>query len=504
MEEPQHRLWHTVREFATHWSVAGAILAATGAAPEHWVADVMHHVPMPHGTFPPWLEQVDYRLVAVIVGLSIIVGDNLWRHHRKSRDVATPTAVSAPEPYTRASILPLPDRPSIAVLPFTNLSGDPEQEYFSDGVADDIITELSHDRALFVIARNSSFTYRDRVTEIRQIGLELGVRYIVEGTVRRDAQQVRVSAQLIDAANSSHVWAGRYDRALEKIFSVQDDIAASVATAVRPAVHDAEQRRIVRKPPSSLTAWESYQRGSWHLSRITPEGNVQAREFFQQAIEIDPGLSAAFVGLGFVAMSDTLLHGVRTADEMTALMEAAARQAIEADPNDSEALAMLSLAFIGKGNHAATVEWADRALVLNGNSAAAHMAKGASIIYAGCPASGRTELNIGLRLNPRDPLGSYAYSSVAASHYFEHAYEAAVDAARRGLDVFPENQLARRWLAAALGQLGRTEEAAAVLLECMTFAPGVFDIVVRHRVPYVKPRDHEHMLDGLRKAGWKG
>jgi len=188
--------------------------------------------------------------VAVIAGLTIIIGDSLWRHHGRPPPVTVD--VPAAQTTAQAGSLTLPDNPSIAVLPFTNLSGDPTQEYCSDGVADDIITELSRDHGLFVIARNSSFSYRGQSIDVKQVSRELGVRYVMEGTVRRDAARVRISAQLINAPTGEHVWAERYDRATEDVFAVQDDIANAVATAIRPVVGNAEQRRILCKPPNSL------------------------------------------------------------------------------------------------------------------------------------------------------------------------------------------------------------------------------------------------------------
>ncbi len=201
-----------------------------------------------------------------------------------------------------AKNLPLPDRPSIAVLAFTNMSGDQEQEYFSDGIADDIITELSRVRWLFVIARNSSFVYKGNAIDVKRIGRELGVRYVLEGSVRRGGQRVRVNAQLIDAETGSHVWADRYDRDLTDVFAVQDGITLAVTGAIRPAVANAEQRRVLREPPTNLRAWESYQRGIWHLSRWRPEDLPQAREFFNRALELDPMLASAHTGLAIAYM----------------------------------------------------------------------------------------------------------------------------------------------------------------------------------------------------------
>jgi TolB-like protein len=175
-------------------------------------------------------------------------------------------------------VSPRPDKPSIAVLPFANLSGDPEQEYFSDGIADDIITELSRSHSLLVIARNSSFTYRGRSVDVRQVARELGVRYLLEGSVRRGGPRVRVVAQLIDAGTGNHIWAERYDRALQDVFAVQDEITAAVVAAILPVVADAEQRRALRKPPENLGAWEAYQRGLWHMGRGNPADTSMAQQ----------------------------------------------------------------------------------------------------------------------------------------------------------------------------------------------------------------------------------
>jgi adenylate cyclase len=257
-------------------------------------------------------------------------------------------------------VLPLPDRPSIAVLAFTNMSGDPEQEYFSDGISEDIITELSRHRELFVTARNSSFTYRGRSVDLRKIGRELGVRYVVEGSVRRAAGQARVAVQLIDALGDSHIWAERYDRDVEHVFAVQSEIAEAVAAAIYPAVGDAEQRRAIRKAPNSLSAWETYQRGRWHFSKFSPAENEQARQLFGQAAEMDRGFASARVGLSQTYIWDALFYGVRSFGEATRLAEEEARLAIVIDPNDSAAQTALPSAFVTSGNYNATLDRVER------------------------------------------------------------------------------------------------------------------------------------------------
>ena len=419
----------------------------------------------------------------------------------RSEGPATPSLLLA---RTDDTALPLPGKPSIAVLAFTNMSGDVEQEYFSDGIADDIIIELSRDHTLFVIARNSSFTYKARSVDVRQVGRELGVRYVVEGSVRREAGRVRVNAQLIDATTGDHVWAERYDRALEQVFAVQDEIADAVATAIRPAVGDAEQRRALRKSADNLSAWETYQRGLWHLSKNTQTENEQARLLFRQAANIDPGFVSAYVGLVQTYRNDAISYGIPSFAEAAKLIEVEARKAVAIDPNDSEAQNALALAFFVTGNFDSALECADHALTLNHNSAGAHGRRGAILTFSGRCAEGRDELYFSLRLNPRDPASPVAAGGITRSFYFERNYAASVDAARRCLANYPNYAAPRRWLTAALGQLSRREEAASSLRDWVAVTPGVFDVVVRNRLPYMPPDNHEHMLDGLRKAGWRG
>ena len=247
--------------------------------------------------------------------------------------------------------LPLQGKPSIAVLPFTNMSGDPEQEYFSDGIAEDIITALSRNRSLFVIARNSSFTYRGRSVDVKQVARELGVRYVVEGSVRRAAERVRISAQLIDAGIGNHVWAERYDRRLIDVFDVQDDITSAVSRAIGPAISQAERQRAIRKPPENLDAWEAYQRALWHQAKGGAADVEQARHFLARAVEMDPLFPAAHATLAVAHLFTAVLFApLRSFRDAVTMAEAAARRAIELDPDEPGALAALSWVAFFKGD----------------------------------------------------------------------------------------------------------------------------------------------------------
>ena len=216
-------------------------------------------------------------------------------------------------PHPTAPSPPLTDKPSIAVLAFANMSSEPDQEFFSDGIASDIITELSRIRWLLVIARNSSFWYKNRKVDVKEIARDLGVRYVLEGSVRRSGNRVRVTAELIEAETGSHIWAERYDRDVTEVFAVQDEITTAVALAIEPVIANAEQQRAIRRPPGQFSAWEAYQRGLWHQARFDVGENLVAREYFQRATALDPTFSPAYQGLVQTYVDECRLfstHGV--------------------------------------------------------------------------------------------------------------------------------------------------------------------------------------------------
>jgi adenylate cyclase len=415
----------------------------------------------------------------------------------------TPKSVEGALVYDTGEALPLPDKPSIAVLPFENLSADPEQEYFSSGVAEDIITELSRSRSLFVIARNSSFTYRGRSVDVRQVARELGVRYVLEGSVRRSGSRVRVTAQLIDAETGNHIWAERYDRGLEDVFAVQDQITTAVVIAILPAVADAELRRALRKPPESLGAWEACQRGLWHMAKHTLADTKQAQHFFMRACELDVLFAAphALLASSYMQM---LGFGVLTrVDQDTAEVEV--RKAIALDPDDSTALAMLSaISLYNYGDYEAALEHAERAISVNPNDFGAYLGRGRALAFGGRPAEAEEPLLIALRLSPRDPLKSSALNTLAIARYFRGDYAEAAKLEQRAIRDYPGYPMPHTWLAASLGQLNRIDEAREALRQSIAISQTGFDFSVRRPPPYRRPEDHEHLLAGLRKAGWQG
>jgi adenylate cyclase len=401
---------------------------------------------------------------------------------------------------TRA--LPLPDKPSVAVLPFVNMSGDPEQEFFTDGIAEDVITAMARYPSLFVIARNSSFTYKGRTVDVKQVGRELGVRYVLEGSVRKAGNRIRVTAQLVEAETGKHVWAERYDRELSDIFAVQDEITEAVTIAIAPAIAGAEQQRAMRNPPGSLDAWAAYQRGLWHASKATTEDNASAQRFFQQAIDLDPAFSGAYVGLAMAQTQAANFQTLGRAETMRST-EALARRAIALDGADAEARSLLSGTLFCRADYEGALAEAELALAMTPNLAFAHHMLGAALIFSGHPKEGLIALEKSIRLDPRDPRSDLRLNQMALGLYFSRDYAAAVEVAKRAIRSYPDFAHPYRWLAAALGQLGRTEEATEALEKAITVVPGAFEARVRERVPWMRPGDHAHMLEGLRKAGWR-
>ena len=395
--------------------------------------------------------------------------------------------------------LPLPDKPSLVVLPFQNMSGDPEQEYFVDGLVEDITTALSCIRSLFVIARNSSFAYKGKSPDVRAVGRELGVRFVLEGSVRKADNRVRIAGQLVDATSGAHVWAERYDRDLADVFAVQAEIAEAVAAAISPAVASAERQRARRKPPGNLNAWEAYQRGLWHLCQVTADDNQAAQEFFRQAIELDPTFAGGYTGLSEALDRAAIVWHTRELAEAQRLAEEYARRAVSLDGNDAYAHVCLASALVMRGDCRGAREEAQRALALNPNEPDAYGSLGCSFLYDGEPEKGLVGLKENLRRDPFGPVSSARRNQIAIAHYLRGDYEAAVVAERRAIRISPSYSGCYRWLAAALGQLGRIDEASEVLADAAAFGSHV-----HQRPPWLRPEDYEHWLDGLRKAGWQG
>ena len=409
-------------------------------------------------------------------------------------------------PSDRATATPLavPDKPSVAVLPFTNMSGDPDQEFLADGTAEDVITALSRYPSLFVIARNSCFTYKGRAVDVKQVGRDLGVRYVLEGSVRKAGNRIRVTAQLAEAQTGNHVWAERYDRDLADIFAVQDEITEAATIAVAPAIADAERQRAMRRAPENLDVWAAYQRGLWHLTKATGDDDAIAQDLFRQSIDLDPTFAGSYSALALVQLQAAAIYQKLNPVEAQSSAEALARRAVALDGADAQARSCLGWALQARGELEGALVEIERALAMSPNLAAAHGHRGATLIFSGRPKEGLAALETCIRLDPRDPFLSVRLLHIACGLYFSREYEATVEAAKRLILSYPDFPMIYRWPAAALGQLGRVAEAREALQKAISLAPTAFDMYVRKRVPWFRPEDHAHLVEGLRKAGWQG
>jgi TolB-like protein len=397
-----------------------------------------------------------------------------------------------------------PDVPSIAVLPFTNMSDDAKQEYFADGISEDIITALSRFRSLLVIARNSTFTYKGRAVDLKEVARELGVRYVLEGSVRRASRRVRVTAQLVDTESGIHVWGERYDRPLQDIFAVQDEITDMIAATMEPEIGAAERERARRKPPEHLGAWEHYQRGMWHLVRRNRDDLASAQVLFQKAIELLPAYATPRAALALCCFFE-ITHGF-TKDYATSLKELLEQgsQSVLLDPKDALAHSALGLALMERRDYSASLAEHQIAIGLNPNSALARYAFGYGLHRAGRLEEALEQFDSALRLSPRDP-GLWSYLTLKASTLYQlRRYDEAVrfarDAARHSIAdlIWPFVHLA-----AALGQLDRTAEAGTAVEELRRRRPGLTVSGVRSW-PHNRSRSENslaHMLEGLRRAG---
>ena len=386
------------------------------------------------------------------------------RVFRVTPDAALSTA--APPPA-----LALPDKPSIAVLPFQNMSGDPEQEYFVDGMVEDIITGLSRIKWLFVIARNSTFVYKVRATDVKEIGRELGVRYVLEGSVRKLGNRVRVTAQLIDAANAAHVWAERYDRALDDIFALQDELTISVIGAIEPSLRQAEIERARRKRPESLDAWDLYLRALPFAATAMPDDADKALPLLEQAIGLEPEYAVAHAMIAWCHEQRYLRGGMRA--ETRAAASRHARAAIAAGGDDAPALAMAGFVIgVVEHDYETALDALDRSLALSPSSA---LALGFSSIIRAW--TGADPISIGhaetaIRLSPYDPLIYLPYVGLSYAYFFTGRFEESLTAAGRAAQANPRFSVPAIFQTAALASLGRDGAAAASARRLLELEPG--------------------------------
>jgi len=395
--------------------------------------------------------------------------------------------------------LPLPDRPAIAVLPFTNMSDDPEQEYFSDGISEDIVTALSKLRWFFVIARNSSFAYRGRSVPMKQIGEELGVGYLVDGSVRKSGDRVRITAQLNDAATGSQLWAERYDRGLADVFAVQDEITDAVVAAIEPQIYAAESFRAQRKPPGSLDAWGRVMRALSHFWRMTGEDNATAQALLEQAIAIDPNYAQALAVLAVSHIFGTHM-GWEDRGLAVPVAERAAMAAIRTDSEDPWAHIAVAGVYVYLGRFEDALVEFEQALYLNPNFSLAQAYYGLVLSYVGRWEDGGNAARRALRLGPRDPFCAICSGVVAQAEYTGGNYYEAMRLAREAIRQRTDFVGGHRVFTAAAAMAGEMELAKASLEELRRVQPNLSLAWFAEHSP-MRPDQREHFLEALRRAG---
>jgi TolB-like protein len=402
----------------------------------------------------------------------------------------------------RAPVLALPDKPSIAVLPFVNMSDDPEQEYFADGVVEELITALSRFRHLFVIARNSSFTYKGRSVDVKQIGHELGVRYVLEGSVRKAANRVRIAGQLVDAATGVHLWADRFEGPLEDIFDLQDQVTASVVGEITPKLEQAEIERSKRKPTENLNAYDYYLRGIARVHRWTREDNDEALRLFHRAIELDSDFAAAY---GMAARCYVQRKGsgwVTNRAYETEEAKRLARRAVELGKDDAVALytAGMALAYVvGELEDGAALT--DRALELNPNLALAWLFSGWMRVWLGQPEVAIEREARALRLSPHDPQMFNMQAATALAHFFAGRYAEALSWADMAVRGQPNFLIPLCTAAASAALSGRLAEAQRAITRLREINPALRISNLTDLITMQRPEDIDRWAEGMRKAG---
>jgi adenylate cyclase len=367
--------------------------------------------------------------------------------------------------------LPLPDRPSIVVLPFANMSGDADQDYFADGMVEDIITGLARIRWLFVIARNSSFVYKGRAVDVKQVGRELGVRYVLEGSVRKAGNRVRITAQLIEAATGAHLWAERYDRSLDDVFALQDEITLSVVGAIEPSLRAAEIERVKRKRPENLDAYDLVLRAVPLANAAMPEEADKALLLLERALALEPDYAIAHAMAAWCHEQRFFRGGLTAGEREAGLRHAHA--ALEGGAEDANVLALAGFVIALLEHDMATAREAfDRALALSPSNAAALGFGAVALVWAGEGERAIEWAERSLRLSPFDPLRYTPLNALAIAHFFAGRFEAAAEASRRAIQVNPRFSLLYVILAASLVRLGRAAEAKAAAERVLALEPG--------------------------------
>ena len=428
-------------------------------------------------------------LVGIVTFFVMAIAVALWQFYMRHPSVET-----APE---KKMAVPLPSKPSIAVLPFKNLSGDVEQEYFSDGITNDIITDLSKFSELFVIASNTVFTYKNRSVGIGEISQKLGLRYVVEGTVQKAGDKVRINAQLIDTSTGNHLWAERYERNLKDIFALQNEIVQTIVATLAIKVSEAELGRAMRKDTSSLEAYDYVMRGWEYYSRSTRSENIKAKEMFRKAIELDSDYNDAYTALGWTNLTQATNGWTEFADQALQQTHDLAKKALDLEVSDASAHALLGTFYVYKGEYDLANSELQRALELNPNSSRGYYTLGWGLLYSGRKDEAIKALETALRLDPNRKFNFF----LGMGYYLRGRYDDSIKVLKQSLSRLPNSLPLHIALTATYAQAGRMEEAAREVKMVLEFDPffevGAFGTAFRN------PEDRKRIRNGLIKAGLK-
>jgi len=413
------------------------------------------------------------------------------------RPSASKTEVASKEKMA----FPLPDRPSIAVLPFANMSDDPKQEYFSDGMTEEVITALSKVPKLFVIARNSTFTYKGKPVKVNQVAEELGVRYVLEGGVRKAGDKIRITAQLIDALTGHHIWADRYDRNLNDIFTVQDEITKKIITAMQVKLTEGEQVRAAAKGTNNLEAYLKCLQANEHIHRQNIESNTLGKQLAEEAIALDPKYAWAYAVLGRAHMMDVFLRSTKSPKDSIAKAIELVQRALVLDDTLAEAYSLLGFLFSNTRQYDKALAKAEHAVALNPNSAYAHYMLGKILVFDGRWEESIPEYKKAIRLNPMPP-NTYLWS-LGLSYAWTGQYEEAITWCKKAVLQEPNSLMAHEMMAVVYSLSGREEEARAEVTEILRLNPKFSLEKVAKSCGYKKETDCERLIGALQKAGLK-
>ncbi|HEY7665648.1 MAG TPA: hypothetical protein VH934_21230 [Xanthobacteraceae bacterium] len=515
-------VWLSLAKNLTHWAVVGTIIAATGFGPEHWFAAVFHFVQLPEPLgrlWPPWL---DLRAVIVCIGVAIVVADVLVHRRalRRQEGLSSVPGASAPaaertadpmqpslgaqarqpigaaQASTSGASPSLASQPSIVVLPFTNMSGEAEQEFFADGLTEDIITELSRFRHLFIISRNSAFKYKGEAVDVRQAARDLGVQYVVQGSVRKAGNRVRVSVQLIDGPADRHIWAERYDRELEDIFAIQDEVTTAIVATLPGRVDAATRERVSRKPTDSMAAYECVLAGKLHHHRATAADNEAALRLLDRALALDPSYAhahawkACTLGQSWVYgyCADREATWNRVIDEL--------QSALALDSNDSDVHRILAGVNLACDDHDKALYHQQRALSLNSNDDLIVVQQGEILTWLGRPEEGVEWIEKAMRLNPYHP--ERFWNHLGRAYFVARRYQDAIAAFGH---ITAPDQFQHAFLAACHARLGDQHSASAHATEVLKRAPTFTVGDYLGTLHYKRPEDREHHRQALLQAG---